>query len=379
MTMKANQTMQRFELTLPEHSHSVAIGQEILETPQIWPTPSGHNHKALVCIDRAVSQFWPKIEQGLQNSGWKATRLELTGQEELKSIEKIYPIYAELLSLGLQRRSLIVAVGGGTIGDAIGFVAASYLRGVPWVNVPTTMLAQVDSCLGGKTGINHQAGKNLIGAFHQPSAIICDLDFLHGLDQRDRVSGLGEMFKYGLIKDQAFWSYLKGHKKAILKSDPDILTRAVRRSLEIKAEYVKADVYDLTGIRAELNFGHTFGHAIEQISNYGYYRHGEAVLLGMSMACEVSQALGLIAPEVALEIQRELEDLPLPTWPEQISVARMLDVMQHDKKNDGSEISCLLINSPGQICSKKLTAKELSEPMHKWIQRYMTRTNGRLR
>lgn len=357
----------QFEVPLAEQAHPVSVGQEILTEAQIWPQPQGKNRQALVCLDQAVGSAWPQIASGLQSAGWQAEKLELQGSESLKDFKQIYPLYAELLQRGLQRQSLLVAVGGGTIGDALGFVAATYLRGIRWVNVATTMLAQVDSCLGGKTGVNHKAGKNLIGAFHQPAAIVCDLNFLKGLGPRDRVSGLGEMLKYGLIKDPEFWSWLKQERTAILQAKPEALKHAISHSLEIKAAYVTSDVYDLSGIRAELNFGHTFGHAIEQLSGYGYYRHGEAVILGMSMASAVSAALGLISQAQSLGIQTELESLSLPAWPETITAEQMLEVMQHDKKNDGAGIHCLLLEAIGKLQARNLEPGTLLQPMQNWI------------
>jgi len=360
--------MHQLQIQLPSGTHPAYIGQGILNKAEVWPAPSGQNRQALVCMDPAVSRLWPAIQQGLAAAGWQATCLELAGGEQLKDFQTLYPLYGTLLAQGLQRRSLLVAVGGGTIGDAVGFLAATYLRGIAWASVPTTALAQVDSCLGGKTGINHAAGKNLIGAFHQPASLICDTGVLAALPAREWVSGLGEMLKYGLIHDPAFWDWLLQHQSALLAGDLELMSAAVARSLAIKAWFVAQDERDLSGVRAALNFGHTFGHALEQAAGYGYYRHGEAVILGMSLACQVSAELGLLAKASAQACRQALEALPLPPLPEEISAELLLSNMQHDKKNDGSGLHCLLLQTPGQILSQSCSPETLQPMLSRCLQ-----------
>lgn len=346
------------EVTFPSRSHSIWIGNGILTENRCWPAPTGGSRTALICYDRALHPHLEALKNGLRAAGWEPQSLALEGSEALKSFENIYPLYADFLNRGLQRTSLLVAAGGGTVGDAVGFLAASFLRGLPWVNVPSTLLAQVDSGLGGKTGVNHAAGKNLIGAIYQPSAVICELGFLAGISPRDRVSGLGEMLKYGLIADAEFWEWLLAHQEAVLRGDTHPLEEAVARSLEIKARYVAADEQDLSGIRAELNFGHTFGHALEAVTGYGALRHGEAVIYGMLLASWVSAQEGLLAPEVASQIQAHLRQLPLPRLPE-LAPSALEQALLQDKKSEGSSIACILLNQLGQATRKHLPAKKL--------------------
>lgn len=353
--------MKQLTINLPSRTHPVSIGSQILALPEVWPRPSGQNQQAMVYLDQAVANFLPQLQAGLEAAGWQVHSRLLDGGESLKDFESIYPLYAELMQAGIQRRSLLVAVGGGTVGDAIGFLAATYLRGIDWINVPTTLLAQVDSCLGGKTGVNHAAGKNLIGAIYQPVAIVCELDFLKGLGQRDRVSGLGEMLKYGLIEDPAFWEQLVAQAPAIIAGESAALEAAVARSLQIKAQFVAGDELDLTGVRAILNFGHTFGHALEAATQYGYYRHGEAVLLGMQMALQMSALMGLLPDERATELMTPLQQLPCPPVPEGISAEDLLEPMLHDKKNDGRGIRCLLLPDIGRIQQVEVPLSEMRE------------------
>ncbi|MEZ0374594.1 MAG: 3-dehydroquinate synthase, partial [Candidatus Sericytochromatia bacterium] len=256
---------QSFQVRLGERSHPVHVGQGLLARSDIWPVPRG-SRKALVCLDAHLAGQRDALLTSLSVAGWEPACEILTGSEALKDFQTLLPLYGSCLEHGLQRRSLLVAVGGGTIGDAVGFLAATYLRGIPWVSVPSTLLAQVDSGLGGKTGVNHPAGKNLIGAIWQPAAIVCDTDLLQGLGQRDLVSGLGEMLKYGLIADAGYWSWLKHNLPGILRREPELLAEGILCSLQIKARYVEADEPDLSGVRAALNFGHTFAHALEAVA-----------------------------------------------------------------------------------------------------------------
>lgn len=355
--------MNQFELEYPGQNWiaKVSTGHQICQRSEVWPAPQGRNRQAVVCIDRAVFAAAPEIQMGLAAAGWQAEVIVLDAGESLKDFQQIYPLYGQFLELGLQRRSLVVAVGGGSLGDAVGFVAATYLRGLPWVNVPTTLLAQVDSCLGGKTGLNHVQGKNLIGAIYQPQAIVCDLDFLTGIPQREYYSGLGEMLKYGLIHDPDYWDYLLTHAEDILNGQPDVLAHAVSRALEIKAHFVKADLQDLLGIRAALNFGHTFAHGLEAATGYGYYRHGEAVLQGMLLAVLFSAHQGVLEEATAQAIVSVLQQWVQPSLPETVTAQQVTEAMRHDKKNDGAQIQLLLLQSVGQVTSQAYALTEIND------------------
>lgn len=363
--------MNQFELAFPAQDliGKVSTGQQICQRADVWPEPQGRNRQAVVCIDRAVFAAAPDIQQGLAAAGWQSEVIVLDAGESLKDFQQIYPLYGQFLALGLQRRSLVVAVGGGSLGDAIGFVAATYLRGLDWVNVPTTLLSQVDSCLGGKTGLNHAEGKNLIGAIYQPRAIVCDLDFLTGIPPREFHSGLGEMLKYGLIHDPDYWAYLVQQAPAILQGQADILSPAISRALEIKAHFVKADVQDLMGIRAALNFGHTFAHGLEAATDYGYYRHGEAVLQGMLLATLFSAAQGLLASALAQEIVAVLQQWVQPTLPDTVTAQQVAEAMRHDKKNDGDYIQLMLLQGIGQVTSQGFAFAEISAFLSRELDR----------
>ena len=241
---------------------------------------------------------------------------------------------------------MLYALGGGVVGDITGFAAACYMRGVPFVQVPTTLLAQVDSSVGGKTAINHPAGKNMIGAFYQPRRVICDLDTLRTLPQRELLAGLAEVIKYGPIADAGFLDWLEQHLDALLARDPEALAHAVRRSCEIKAWVVGQDERE-SGLRAILNFGHTFGHAIEAGLGYGVWLHGEAVACGMVMAAALSVRLELVPQAFADRLVRLIERAGLPVRGPALGASRYLELMRVDKKAEAGEIRFVLLDAPG--------------------------------
>jgi 3-dehydroquinate synthase len=242
---------------------------------------------------------------------------------------------------------VLFALGGGVVGDVTGFAAASYMRGVPFVQVPTTLLAQVDSSVGGKTAINHPLGKNMIGAFYQPMRVIADLDTLDSLPPREVAAGLAEIIKYGPISDEPFLDWIEANLDALVARDKAALAHAVRRSCEIKAWVVGQDERE-GGLRAILNFGHTFGHAIEAGLGYGEWLHGEAVGCGMVLAADLSARLGLIAPAYAQRLERLIARAGLPVRAPVLGAARYLELMRLDKKAEGGEIRFVVIESPGR-------------------------------
>ena len=256
------------------------------------------------------------------------------------------------------RDTCVVALGGGVVGDLAGFVAATYQRGVNLVQIPTTLLAQVDSSVGGKTAVNHSGGKNMIGAFYQPRCVVMDLDVLRSLPAREFAAGLAEIVKYGVIWDAQLFAYLETHVHALLAQDAAVLAHVVRRSCEIKAEVVSQDERE-SGVRAILNFGHTFGHAIENLSGYGTWLHGEAVALGMAMAARYSVRLGMLDEPHAERIVRLLEKLSLPVVPkESLPTEEMLRVMGMDKKAAGARLTFVLAQSLGQVVLHSTSADD---------------------
>jgi 3-dehydroquinate synthase len=267
--------------------------------------------------------------------------------EKSKSYASLDLIYDALLARPFDRKCVLIALGGGVIGDLTGFAAATYQRGVDFVQVPTTLLAMVDSSVGGKTAINHTRGKNMVGAFHQPIGVVADIALLNTLPEREYISGLAEVIKYGLIYDAQFLVWLEGNIEAVLARDPAALGYAVRRSCEIKAEIVAQDERE-TGIRAWLNLGHTFGHAIEVGLGYGQWLHGEAVAAGTVLALQLSHSLGYL---VEAEVNRAIDLLKrakLPVAPPALGAARYLSLMRNDKKADAGKIRYVVLRKLGQ-------------------------------
>ncbi len=270
--------------------------------------------------------------------------------ESSKSMASVSKLYDRLIERKSDRHTAIVAIGGGVIGDLAGFVAATYARGVPLVMVPTTLLAQVDSSVGGKVGVNHPGAKNIIGAFHQPACVWIETDALRTLPDRELRCGLAEVVKYGVILDSAFFEELEGTVGPILNGDPRVLRRIVARSCELKAEVVSKDEREETGLRAVLNFGHTIGHAIESVAGYdGPFRHGEAVAVGMVAEARLAARLGWIGPDVVDRIVGLLDRLGLPTSAEGLDPDRLLEAMGRDKKNQGGRIRFILPRSIGRV------------------------------
>ncbi|MDT8449664.1 MAG: 3-dehydroquinate synthase [Wenzhouxiangellaceae bacterium] len=274
--------------------------------------------------------------------------LVLPPGEEAKTMEHWRAILDRLAAIGAQRDATVIALGGGVIGDLAGFAAATYMRGIRVVQAPTTLLAQVDAAIGGKTGFNLPAGKNLVGAFHQPAAVIADVATLATLEQRDFLAGLAEVVKYGAITDAGFLAWLDDHAAALLDRDAEALEHAVVRAAAHKIAIVEADERE-AGRRALLNFGHTFGHAIETATEYNRFRHGEAVAIGMHLAAQLSARLGMLAAEDAGRLCALLQRLELPVaLPDDIAPERLIELMRLDKKNREGRLRLILLEAPGR-------------------------------
>ncbi|ANN80015.1 3-dehydroquinate synthase [Bordetella flabilis] len=291
----------------------------------------------LVTNPTVAALYGDRAERALAATGRRVVRIELPDGEAHKDLETLNRIFDTLLSSGFDRRSVLVALGGGVIGDMTGFAAAVYMRGIRFVQVPTTLLAQVDSSVGGKTGVNHPLGKNMIGAFHQPVAVEIDTDVLATLPPREVSAGLAEVIKYGMILDEPFWAWCEDHAAQLRALDPETLGHAIRVSCELKAQVVAKDERE-SGLRAILNLGHTFGHAIESGLGYGQWLHGEAVGCGMVQAAELSaEVVGF--PHADVERVRKLvAAIGCPTTAPDLGVERWLALMRVDKKAEGGEI-----------------------------------------
>jgi len=302
----------------------------------------------LVTDDRVDPLYTYALQKRLIEKGLSYPRSVVPSGEESKSKDWLFHIYDDALEAGLDRKSVMIAVGGGVVGDLGGYAAASYLRGIRYVQVPTTLLSMVDSAVGGKTGINMPQGKNLIGAFHQPSLVLCDLNTLKTLPSREFRSGLAEIIKYGIIYDPVLFDFCESHMNAALATDPLVLEHLISRSCMIKAEVVSQDETE-SGLRAILNFGHTLGHAIEAVAGYGKYLHGEAIAVGMVFAARLSSKLtGLSEGDVA-RIEKLIVQAKLPVKANGLSWAQLRKAMEVDKKSTGGSPRFVLARSIGNV------------------------------
>jgi 3-dehydroquinate synthase len=341
-------------IALGERSYPIVIGTGLLDQRALFAAlPSGHT--ALIVSNTTVAPIYAeRLVQSLQGKYGRIYTVVLPDGEAYKTWQTVNLIFDALLTHGCDRKTVLFALGGGVVGDMTGFAAASYMRGVPFVQVPTTLLAQVDSSVGGKTAINHPLGKNMIGAFYQPALVVCDLDTLKTLPAREMSAGLAEVIKYGPIADMAFMAWLEKHMEGLRAGDVELLAYAVQRSCEIKAHVVGVDERE-QGLRAILNFGHTFGHAIEAGMGYGAWLHGEAVGCGMLMAARLSLGLGLVDNAFVLRLRSLIERAGLPTVAPHLPLAgaanvaeRYLQLMRVDKKAEAGEIKFVTIDEPGK-------------------------------
>jgi 3-dehydroquinate synthase len=320
----------------------------------------GTGRAALVVDGGIDSRYGPETLSSLRRSGFDVTQCMVPPGEGSKSLAELGRLYDALLGAGLDRHTPIVVLGGGVVGDLAGFAAATLFRGVPLVQVPTTLTAQVDSSLGGKVAINHPLGKNLIGSFHQPSLVFIDTSYLSSLAPRDLRAGLAEVVKYGVVADPPFFAALERDAERLGGGDQEVLRAAVRRSCEIKAQVVAVDLQDTSGARAVLNFGHTIGHALERLAGYGQLRHGEAVALGMVVAARLSLRLGLCGPEPPRRIQGLLERLGLPVTPT-FAPESLVEAALADKKARAGVLHLILVEELGRVRQVPLSPKELVE------------------
>ncbi|MDB5911906.1 MAG: 3-dehydroquinate synthase [Ramlibacter sp.] len=334
-------------IALGDRSYDIRIGTGLLAAADTWQgLPAAAS--ALIVTNTTVGPLYAARLRASLLPHYKAVfEVVLPDGEAHKDWPTLNLIFDALLRHGCDRKTVLFALGGGVVGDMTGFAAASYMRGVPFVQVPTTLLAQVDSSVGGKTAINHPLGKNMIGAFYQPERVVCDLDTLATLPARELSAGLAEVIKYGPIYDMDFLAWIEANIDRLLRREPDALAHAVRRSCEIKAEVVGQDERE-AGLRAILNFGHTFGHAIESGLGYGEWLHGEAVGCGMVMALQLSRRLRLVDAAFADRVTRLIERAGLPTVGPALGADRYLELMRVDKKAEGGQIRFIVIESPGQ-------------------------------
>lgn len=350
--------MGEVRVSLADHSYSIHIQAAGLRQLGQFMQALPCSKKTLLITDENVAPLYAAaVTDSLRAAGFAPQVLVVAPGEGSKSLATADKVFTTAISSGLDRKSPIVALGGGVIGDLAGFAAATYLRGVPFVQVPTTLLAQVDSSVGGKTAVNHPLGKNLIGAFYQPRLVLIDPLVLNTLPDRELKAGLAEVIKYGIIADAGFFAYLARNADALLARDPAALTAVISRCCQLKAAVVARDERE-TSVRMLLNFGHTIGHAVEGVGGYAEYNHGEAVAIGMAGAAMLSSRLGLCPPAASTAVQQLLAAMGLPLTAPGYGVEEMLGYLARDKKVVDSKVNWVLMQELGQVVITEEVAAE---------------------
>jgi 3-dehydroquinate synthase len=342
--------MEKVRVELGERSYDIVMGSNMLGSIGASLKPFGFSPKAAIVSNPTVYPLYGDVvANSLKKAGFDVLTVIIPDGEEYKDLLWIEFIYSELLKAKLDRSSSLIALGGGVIGDITGFAASTYMRGISYIQVPTTLLAQVDSSVGGKTGVNHKLGKNMIGTFWQPRLVWVDVKTLKTLQKREFLAGVAEVIKYGVIWDEELFDFLEAKRKKILKLDRDALMHVIKRSCEIKAEVVSKDERE-AGLRAILNFGHTIGHAIETATEYKTYLHGEAVAIGMHLETRLAYMLDLINNKEVIRIKSLIDSYGLPSeMPFDIDVKHILSSMKLDKKAVAGELKFILPKKIGSV------------------------------
>ena len=332
-------------LTAGEHQYPIHVGSDLLSDPALI-TPHIQGRRALLISNETVGPlFAPSIRRALEDV--ELDEYFLPDGEAFKTLDRVTDAVEHLIRGEHTRDTTIIALGGGVVGDTAGFTAAVYQRGVPFVQSPTTLLAQVDASVGGKTAVNHALGKNMIGAFYQPQAVLIDTDTLKSLPERERIAGVAEVIKHGVLADSGYFEWIEAHLDEILAQDPAVMSHAIARSCEIKSEVVADDEKE-KGRRALLNLGHTFGHAIESALGYGEWLHGEAVGAGLVMAADLSMRMGMLAPADAVRIKRLVTRAGLPVMPPEGVRGQLRELMSRDKKASDAGLRLILVRRIGE-------------------------------
>jgi 3-dehydroquinate synthase len=352
--------MHSLSVDLGDRSYPIYIGRQLLADAQLW---SGHvpGSQAVIVTNETVAPLYlQKVRESLGQCS-AITEVVLPDGEQYKTLQTLASIFDQVMADRHNRSTTFIALGGGVVGDVTGFAASAYQRGVNFIQIPTTLLAQVDSSVGGKTAVNHPLGKNMIGAFYQPGAVIIDIETLRTLPDREFAAGLAEVVKYGLISDRSFYRWLQQNMGPLLSRDEALLAQAIERSCAIKAQVVAADERE-GGIRAILNLGHTFGHAIETHQGYGQWLHGEAVAAGMALALALSADRGWVERSEVDDLVALLKQMSLPYAPPQnMSLASFIDLMGRDKKVIDGRLRLVLLKPLGEaIIVDDVTEKELA-------------------
>ncbi len=353
--------MEKIRVELGERSYNIMISGMILQDIGKTLAKFDFSNTVALISNPTVYELYGKTVAGsLKDSGYNLIEVLIPDGEEYKSLAYTEKIYETLLNARLDRKSVLIALGGGVMGDITGFAASTYMRGIDFIQVPTTLLAQVDSSVGGKTGVNHRLGKNMIGTFWQPRLVCIDTATLATLPRREFLSGLAEVIKYGVIWDGDFFEFLDINRDRILRLDPLSVTCLIKRSCEIKAEVVSKDERE-SGLRAILNYGHTIGHAIETVTGYTKYLHGEAVAIGMCVEAELSCQLGLIDQAEVVRLKELIASYGLPTeMPDAMKAGDLFETMQIDKKTVGGKMHFVLPQKIGKVkIQSGITAEDI--------------------
>lgn len=359
--------MRTLTVATPSHPYPIFIGENLIARADTLLAPYLGKKAAVVTNETIAPLYLPAFQTALEKLGIEHFSIILPDGEQYKNWQTLNLIFDGLLQNRADRKTTLVALGGGVIGDISGFAAAAYQRGIPFIQVPTTLLSQVDSSVGGKTAVNHPLGKNMIGAFYQPRAVLADLSALSTLPPRELSAGMAEVIKYGALGDADFLSWLETHMAGLMRQDPVLLAEAVYRCCQMKADIVSRDETE-QGIRAWLNLGHTFGHAIETEMGYGVWLHGEAVAAGMVLACRLSETLGRLKEADTRRIVRLLEQASLPAAPPRFAFEKWIAHMQHDKKVDGGIMRFIGLNRLGEANITEITDMQI---LQKTLQPYL--------
>ncbi|WP_417849733.1 3-dehydroquinate synthase [Thalassoglobus sp.] len=355
----SNQETSHVPVNLGDRSYEILIGQGLLkQTAEIihpWLVAKAGKREhpsAFLVTDQNVTSYAETVSQSLESQGWRTTTFTMEPGETSKSLEVISKAWDSLVEFRADRRTVVIAIGGGVVGDSAGFMAATFNRGLPFVQIPTTLLADVDSSVGGKVGINHPQAKNLIGAFHQPLGVLIDTQTFKTLPDREYKAGWAEVIKYGVILDEEFFAFLEQNIGPIQQREEGVLRTAISRSCELKAQVVEQDEYERTGLRAVLNYGHTYCHAFEALTGYGELLHGEAVSIGIVYASRLAEKMGRIERQLTDQQIGLLDAVGLPlnvTSPERISVEEIIGRMKLDKKTVGGKLRFVLPTRLGHV------------------------------
>jgi 3-dehydroquinate synthase len=360
--------MRKLQVALAGRSYPIYIGRNLYPSlGETWAEAVTPAKALLVSDENIFPLLGGKIFAELDSAGFKVSTVVVPAGEGSKSLAWLEALYSSALEAGLDRSCLIVALGGGVVGDLAGFAAATYLRGVPFIQVPTTLLAQVDSSVGGKTAVNHPLGKNLIGAFYQPRLVWAELEALETLPQREFLAGAAEVVKYGIILSETFFAYLEENWEAFLDKEVSVLSEVIATCCELKSRVVACDERE-EGLRAILNFGHTFGHALEAATGYGHYLHGEAVLAGMAVAVHMAASRKALARPQAERIMAMLARIGFRTPPPHLDATSVLEALRYDKKREGGRLVFVLPVRIGEVAQyNDLDMGLLSSSLEKYL------------